>query len=290
MNLLGALLFILAIVIIWLLPSPLLYLFSDLVCFFTFRIMGYRRDVVRKNLIGSFPAISDKELERLIKLFYKNLADIFLEGIWAFTMSKKQILKRYRILNPELLQQFSDSGRSIIGVTGHYCNWEWGSLSASSQTKMNVVAFYKPINNRFIDKIAKWNRSRFGTALAPIKETSVSFQKYKEIRTIYLMVSDQGMPKQFSIKAYWINFLNRDTPFLHGMEKHARLNNLPVIYIDIQRVRRGYYTYELSILTSKPGELKEGVLTEMYARKLESVILKKPENWLWSHNRWKLSR
>ena len=290
MSLIGAFFFILAIAFVWILPVPLLYLFSNFMCFFTHRIMGYRLNVVRKNLRDSFPSISDKELERLTKLFYKNLADIFLEGIWAFTMSKKQILKRFRILNPELLTQFYESGQSVIGVTAHYTNWEWGSLSASSQTKLNVVAFYKPINNRYIDKIAKWNRSRFGTTLAAIKETSMTFQKYKEIRTIFLMVSDQGMPKEFAGKAYWIRFLNHDTAFLHGLEKHARSNNLPVIYNDVQRVKRGYYTFELSVLTSKPLELKEGVLTEMYARKLESIILRKPENWLWSHNRWKLSR
>ena len=104
------------------------------------------------------------------------------------------------------------------------------------------------------------------------------------------MAADQGMPKKFAERAYWVQFLNRDTPFLHGMEKHARLNNLPVVYVDVQRIKRGYYTLELSILTTKPLELSEGALTELYARKLESIILKKPENWLWSHNRWKLTR
>jgi KDO2-lipid IV(A) lauroyltransferase len=290
MSLISAFFFILAVVFVGILPAPVMYLLSNLIRLFIHRIMGYRKEVVLKNLKGSFPGISDKELERLIKLFYKNLADIFLEGIWAFTMTKKQILKRYKIIYPEVLQEFYDSGHSIIGVTGHYTNWEWGSLSASSQTNLNVVGFYKPINNRYIDKLVRWNRSRFGTTLAPIKETSATFQKFKETSSIYLMVSDQGMPKVFAEKAYWIKFLNRDTAFLHGMEKHARINNLPVVYIDVQRVKRGYYEYELSVLTTDPNSLNNGVLTEMYARKLESVILKQPENWLWSHNRWKLSR
>jgi len=104
------------------------------------------------------------------------------------------------------------------------------------------------------------------------------------------MAADQGMPKKFAERAYWVQFLNRETAFLNGMEKHANLNNLPVVYMDVQRIRRGYYTIELSVLTTKPGELEKGALTEMYARKLESIILKKPENWLWSHRRWKYSR
>jgi KDO2-lipid IV(A) lauroyltransferase len=161
---------------------------------------------------------------------------------------------------------------------------------ASLQTDFNVIAFYKKLNNKYTDKFARWSRSRFGTTLASINETSLTFEKNKDIKTLFLMAADQGMPKEFSSRAFWIQFLNHDTPFLHGMEKHSRLNNLPVIYIDVQRIKRGYYTVELSVLTTKPLELKEGALTEMYARKLESIILNKPENWLWSHNRVKLSR
>jgi KDO2-lipid IV(A) lauroyltransferase len=290
MNVPGALFFFLAVIFIWLLPVPLLYAFSDLLRVITFRVIGYRNDLVRKNLKNSFPGIPDKELKRLTYLFYKNLADILMEGIWAFTISRKQVIKRYRIINPEVIKPFSDSGQSIIGVTGHFANWEWGSLSASLQTDFNVIAFYKTINNKYIDKFVRWSRSRFGTTLASINETSLTFERNRNIKTLFLMAADQGMPKKYSEKAYWINFLNHNIPFLHGMEKHARLNNLPVIYIDIQRVRRGYYTVELSVLTAKPLEYSEGTLTELYARKLESIILRKPENWLWSHNRFKLAR
>jgi KDO2-lipid IV(A) lauroyltransferase len=290
MNLLSALFFIIGVIFIGLMPVPLLYGFSNLIRLILFRVIGYRKDVVEKNLEGAFPGILDNELKRITQLFYKNLADVFIEGIWAFTMSQKQILNRYRIINPEILEPFSSSGQSVIGVTGHYTNWEWGSLSASAQTDFNIVAFYKRINNRYIDKLVQWNRSRFGTTLASINETTLTFEKYKDKKTIFLMAADQGMPKKFAERAHWIQFLNHDTPFLHGMEKHARFNNLPVIYVEVQRIKRGYYTVELSVLTTKPLELKEGALTEMYARKLESVILKKPENWLWSHRRWKLTR
>jgi Kdo2-lipid IVA lauroyltransferase/acyltransferase len=290
MNLSGALLFFLAVLFIGLLPAPLLYVFSNLLRFIAYWIIGYRRDVVKKNLESSFPGIPNNELKRFTHLFYKNLADILLEGIWAFTISRKQILNRYRIINPEVIMQFSDSGQSIIGVTGHYANWEWGSLSAGQQTDFNVVAFYKPLKNKYIDRFVRWSRSRSGTTLASINETTLTFEKCKYTKTLFLMAADQGMPKKFSERAYWIQFLNHDTPFLHGMEKHARFNNLPVIYVNIQRVRRGYYTVELSVLTTKPLELEQGALTEIYARKLESVIIKKPENWLWSHNRFKLTR
>jgi KDO2-lipid IV(A) lauroyltransferase len=290
MNFLGAILFIFGVLFVGILPVPILYGLSDLLRLIVYNIIGYRRELVKKNLEGSFPGISEKELNRLIKLFYRNLADILIEGIWAFTISRKQLLKRYILINPEVLESLSSSEQSIIGVTGHYANWEWGSLSGRLQTGLNVIAFYKPLNNKWIDKIVRRSRSRFGTTLTAITETTLTFEKCKNTKTLYLMAADQGMPKKFSERAYWIKFLNQEIPFLHGPEKHARFNNFPVVYFDVQRLRRGYYTIELSVLTYSPLELEEGKLTEMYARKLESVILKKPENWLWSHNRFKLAR
>jgi len=290
MNLLIAFLFLIGVIFIWLLPAPLLYLFSDFLRVIIYYIIGYRRDVVKKNLESAFPDITEMELKRITRLFYKNLVDIFLEGIWAFSITPKKLLNRYRMINPEILEQFSLSGKSVIGVTAHYTNWEWGSMSGRLQTDYNVIVFYKTLNNRYIDKFVRQSRSKFGTTLVSINETSKTFEKCKDTKTLFLMAADQGMPKKFLDKAYWIQFLNHDTPFLHGMEKHATLNNLPVVYMDVQRVRRGYYTIELTILTTKPIELEKGALTEMYARKLESIILKKPENWLWSHNRWKHAR
>jgi KDO2-lipid IV(A) lauroyltransferase len=290
MSILGAFFFFFAVIFIGLFPFPFLYAFANFIKLVIYRLIGYRKEVVKQNLEGSFPGITKNEVDRLTNLFYKNLADVFIESIKAFTMSRKQIHRRHRIINPEVLDHFYNSGQSVIGVTAHYNNWEWGSLSASLQTKFKVIAFYKQLNNKYIDRFVLWSRSRFGTTLASIKETTLTFETFKDAKTIFLMASDQGMPKHIADKSYWVNFLHRDTPFLYGLEKHARLNNLPVIYTDIQRVKRGFYTIELTVLTANPLELEEGVLTEMYARKLESVIVKKPENWLWSHRRWKFSR
>lgn len=290
MQLIGVSLFLLAVIIIGLLPFPLIYGYSYLNRIIICRIFRYRLKTVIQNLRGCFPNMTSYEEELIISKYYLNLSDIFLESIKAFTMSRNQVINRHRIVNPEILDQFYTTNQSFIAVTGHYCNWEWGSMSASLQSHYNTVAFYKPLNNVYIDKFVRWSRSRFGTTLASIKETSLTFEKYSKTPTIFLMASDQGMPKRYKDRAIWIKFLNRDTAFLHGLEKHSTNNNLPVVYVDVQRIKRGFYTVELTVLTNNPKELGEGEITELYARKLESVILKKPENWLWSHRRWKLSR
>ncbi len=290
MSILVAFFFFLGIIIVGIFPFPLLYGFSNLLKFIVYRIFGYRKKVVISNLQGSFPDMSRKEIEKISGKFYKNLADVFLESIKGFTMSRKQIINRHKIINPQVIEEFYKSGQNVIGVTGHYNNWEWGSLSASLQTNYNVVALYKELNNKPINRFVLWSRSRCGTTLASIKETAATFEKYKNTKTVFLMAADQGMQKHQTEWAYWVQFLNRETPFLHGLEKYARLYNMPVVYIDIQRVKRGFYTNELSVLTENPLELQEGELTKLYAQKLESIIRKQPENWLWSHRRFKYSR
>lgn len=288
MKLILTIAFLFFVLFIGILPFSVLYLFSGLVYFILLHVSRYRKEIVKQNLISTFPDLNQNEIEKLIRLFYKNLSDILIEGIKSFTMSHTQINKRHHILNPEILDPYFEQGKSIIAVTGHYANWEWGSLSAGLQSNYNIVAFYKPLSNKWIDMFLRWSRSRFGTTLASISETTTTFEKFKSKKTIFIMAADQSPAK--TEKAIWVDFLGKDTAFLHGPEKHAINNNYPVFYVDIQRKKRGYYTLELSCLVENPAGIPENEITRKFGKRLETTIKAHPENWLWSHRRWKLSR
>jgi len=232
--------------------------------------------------------MDEQEMQQLIKLVYQNLSDVLLEGIKAFTMSRRQFIKRHKVIIPDFLKAYYESGISIIGVTGHINNWEWGSISASYQVSHKILAFYKPLSNKWIDKLVLWSRIKSGTTLASITETSLTFERWKGTPTIFLMVADQSPASKD--KAYWVDFLGRETAFLHGPEKHARNNDYPVMFTEIRRVKRGYYEVHLSLLAEKPSALPDGEITRRYVAKLNSLIRSEPQNWLWSHRRWKLSR
>lgn len=252
-------------------------------------VIRYRRAIVEDNIKrSSIPEMGSKELKKLVHTIYKNMTDVLIEGIKGFTLSNKTLLDRYKILNPEVLNPYYEKGQSIIGVLGHYNNWEWGSLAAAKQLKHKIVALYKPLSNKHIDRYAIKIRARYGTELASIYKTSLTFEENVNKSTFFLLVADQSPSNER--KAYWINFLGRNTAFLHGPETHAKKNNLPVFFIDIQRVKRGYYEVELVLLTENPGALEDGEITRRYAHKLEEQILKNPENWLWTHRRWKLTK
>jgi KDO2-lipid IV(A) lauroyltransferase len=290
MKVITAVLFFIFIWLFALIPFFLLYQISNVFYWLLYHVFGYRKKIILKNLTECFPTKSEKEIKALLPSVYKNITDNILEGIKAFTMTSKQIVKRHKIVNPEIFEDYFKKGQSIIAVAGHYGNWEWGSISASLQTNYNMVALYKPLSNKLIDNFIRKSRQRSGTVLASMFETSETFKKYKDTPSVFLMAADQSPGRKYIEKAHWINFLGRDTAFLHGPEKYAKNNNYPVMYVDVQRIRRGYYEIELSILADKPMELKDGESTARFAKKLESIIYTEPVNWLWSHNRWKLTR
>lgn len=275
-------------VLIGLIPFFLLYPISDFVSFLLLHVFRYRRDVVEDNIKKSFPEMDQKEVRKIVHHFYRNLSDILLEGIKAFTMTRKQIVKRHKVVNPEVLHPYFEKGMSIISLPSHYTNWEWGSMSGSLQLEHKNIALYKPLNNKWVDRFTRWSRSKYGTELASIYKTIETFERNKSEQVIYILASDQS-PSQGN-RAKWVRFLGRDTAFLFGPEKYARRYQYPVFFVDIHRIKRGYYELTLSLISDDPQQLPEGEIIRRYAASLERAIQKKPENWLWSHRRWKLSR
>lgn len=289
MNFILAVILIFFILLIGIIPFFLIYLFSDLMFFLLYRVFGYRKKVIYDNLALSFPDKDENELKQLVGLAFKNLTDVIVEGIKGFTMTDNQIRRRHKILNPEIIEPYFKEGKSVIALPTHYGNWEWGALSPGLFVQdFNVVGFYKQLSNPFVDRFLRKNRSRTGTTLVSIYDTPRTFEKLKDTPTIYIMAADQSPSNPR--KSYWVDFLGRDTAFIHGPENYARQYDIPLVYAEIQRVKRGYYELSLSVMADNPTELEKGEITKRYAKMLESQINKKPENWLWSHKRWKLTR
>ncbi len=288
MQYIGYIFFRFLVFIFSLIPFWALYIYSDILYFFFFYIVKYRKDVVFNNLKNSFPEKSEKEILKIAKGFYKNLSDITLESIKGLSMSKKTLKKRYPVVNIELLDEYFDKKQNLIGLAAHYTNWEWGVISFGFQFKHKSIGLYKPLTNKYIDNYVKKARAAWGMNLVSIKNTRKSFEKKYEKPAIFFMISDQS-PSNLK-KAKWVKFLNRDTACLHGAELYAKKYNIPLIFGDVQRIKRGYYEVRLSVFEENPQKTKDGEITERYMHKIEQIIKSKPENWLWSHKRWKHKR
>lgn len=269
-------------------PFWILYRISDFIYLLFWYIFEYRKKVVLQNLANSFPEKTIDERKILAKKFYRHLCDILVEGIKVFTMKHKNIIKRHKILNPNVLDNYFKNGNNVIAVSAHYGNWEWGAISGGLQTKLKVIGIYKPLSNPYIDKYLRKTRARGGTELAPMSETVETFNKTYNEPCAFVMIADQS-PTNMEMSV-WMDFLNQETACLHGPEKYAKKYNLPIVFLDIQKVKRGYYHITVSDLVKDPQAYTKDEITITYMKKLEEIILKKPEYWLWSHKRWKKKR
>ena len=265
-----------------------LYRVSDLFYLFLLYVLKYRREVVMENLRISFPEKSPEELQRIARGFYHHLCDIVVEGVKAFSMKEKDIRKRYQVTNPEILDPWFKRKKSVMVVLGHYNNWEWGSLAGGIYFKHNPVAFYRPISNPFIDNYVRKTRAKMGMTLEPVSRTSKTFKELRDTPSMVIMVADQS-PMNLK-QAFHVHFLGQDTAVMHGTEKHAVANDYPLFFVDVQKVKRGFYNVTFEPLVESPVNREPGFITQQFMNRLEQQIRKDPRYWLWSHRRWKHTR
>ncbi len=275
--------------IVTLLPLRVLYLFSGLLFPIFYYFPGYRRKVVETNLRNAFPEKSEKERTAIEKKFYHHFCDLIVETLKLTHMSNKQLMRRMSYTDPELFDRLYDEGRDVIIILGHYGNWEWTNI-LPAYTKHRNVPIYKPLHNKYFDKFMFDMRSRIDCDLVAMSNIVREIIKNRRInrRALYGFVSDQTPPRA-EIK-FWTSFLNQDTPVYLGAEKIAAKYDMAVIFINIQKVRRGFYTLTPELLFEHAAGLPEHLITETHVRRLEEIIKEKPEFWLWSHRRWKYKR
>ncbi len=278
---------ILFIYLISLLPHWILYGISDFFYLLIYHLFGYRKKVVRENLLNSFPEKSTAELRSFERKFFRNLTDVMVETIKEFTISTKEIKKRYQFINPSVFQHHFDQGKSVMMLMGHYSNWEYG-VTAPLWVPQDCWAVYGKIENPVMDKYLVRTRQRFGFTLYPMEETYNVMLSHQQGQKLYMFMADQS-PHHGKIK-YWLNFLNQETPVHLGAEKLSKMLDLAIVFIDIQRVKRGYYQITATTLYEDAKSTNEYEITHRYFEILESIIRKKPENWLWSHKRWKYKK
>jgi len=273
-----------------LLPLWIHYIFSDLLYILVYRLLHYRIKIIRKNLANSFPEKTEAERIEIEKGFYHWFCDYLVETIKMMTISEKQLRKRMVFVGTELVDQCLREGQSCALYLGHYCNWEWiTSIPLWVTEKAACGQIYHPLENTEFDRLMLKQRCRFGAISIPMAETLRQLMKFKseKVTSVIGYISDQT-PFWNNIH-HWLTFLNQDTPVLTGTERLVTKMKQAVFYLDVRRVKRGYYEAEYKLITREPHKMKEFEITDTYFRMLEESIRRAPAYWLWSHNRWKRS-
>jgi len=267
-----------------LLPFVVLYLLSDLAAFVLFSVTRYRKGVVLENLLIAFPAKTDSERLAIAKQFYRNFTDNFVETLKLLSISGSAFDKRVAI-DITACNALATQGKNFQFNSGHQMNWEYASLAISKHLKVPWLAVYKKLNNTAVEKLVTGVRSRFGATMVAIEDYGFRMPSLMKKQYALGLIADQNPALPHS--AYWLNFFSRPAPFLAGTDKGARRNKTAVVFVNIVRLRRGYFKLELDIITENAEHFNDGELTRIYRTYLQEKITQQPSNYLWSHRRWK---
>ena len=276
-----------------LLPLSVLYVISDVILYpLVYYVVKYRLKIVRKNLHNSFPEKTKTELKILEKRFYHHFSDLLVEIIYGYRATDEQMRKHVVFENVELVEKLALQTNGVIAYLGHICNWEWIAdlskrFSNASMIEYNV---YRQLKSTSADKMMLELRGKRGGEYVEKNQLLRKLVVLRHSEHPYLigMVADQKPSKRSSY--IWTQFLHQETAFLDGSEVLAQKFGFSAVYARIESIKRGYYSIRFEVITENPDTMQPGEMTKKYATLLEQNISSQPEQWLWTHNRWKWGR
>lgn len=269
-------------------PWRLMYVMSDGLYYIVYYVAGYRRKIVRRNLVESFPMKSEQEIKRIEKKFYHFFVDMIFESCKLAFMSQREMKQRMKFINVEEVNAMIRQGRSNAIYLGHYGNWEWvSSMPLWLDKRMTGAQIYHKLSNKHMDRLMLSIRERMGAACVEMHKTARYVTELMAGHKVCVIgfIADQSPRKKDS--RHFLHFLNHNTPVLTGTEKIIKHYGFEAWYLDVRRVKRGYYEAEFVRLHETPHALPDFELTAIYYQMLEKCIKEHPELYLWSHKRFR---
>jgi len=242
--------------------------------------------MVWRNLSLAFPDKNAEEINEINIQFYKNFCDQVVETIKLFKATPAEISQRFEV-DTTIYDTLFSEGRHVLQATSHQFNWEWGNWILNHHTQFHLRIIYMIQKNKNMEQLVNEYRVRYGTELIPANDLKAMMTD-PEKPTMTVFLADQNPSDRK--RAAWVNFFGREIPFHRGLEILARRKGHAVVFDEMIRVKRGHYKSVSKLVFEDGSRTEEGEITEAYVQFLEASIKRQPENWLWSHNRWKHAR
>ncbi len=272
-------------------PFGLLYVRSDIFFFLVYHVVRYRRKVVRNNLVNSFPEKGEKEIKGIEKQFYHNLCDLAVEICKLLVMKPEDLKRRVTFTNSEIVAELYEKQKSLFVALPHSGNWEWFGKIMHTLSPHKCAAIYKRVENDDFEKLMYQIRTSYNLENEQMIEANLALKALaarRDLLNSVVIVADQS-PRGVKTD-YWTDFLNQDTCWFTGLERMAKFLDYAVVFAEMRRVKRGYYEVTFKKICDDSRETENGFIMEQYVCLLERFINDNPDNWLWSHRRWKHSR
>ena len=241
------------------------------------------KDLIFKNIKKALPDLNDKEIKRINNKMWNNYGRIFAE--YMFLKNLRSNLNKSNIIvdGQEILDQIKKTNTPVVFISGHFSNFELMAMQIE-KAGIKLAAIYRPLNNKFLNIIMERVRKKH-ICKVQIKKGITGLRDviklYKKNYSTALMI-DQRVSEGIKIK-----FFNHDASTTTIPAQLVKKFKMPIVPIFIERFEK----INFKITIRQPLHFSENdtieTITEDLNQILEEMILKKPDQWIWSHNRWK---
>ena len=271
-------------------------------CFLIFKILGPRlssnlggkifeiigpffrsEKIINSNIKKALPDINFKNLKKIKRFMWNNYGRTFAEYMFIKEFRNGKISKNIEIDGQEILEKIKKENSQVIFISGHFSNFELMAMHLE-KSGINLCAIYRPLNNIFLNGIMERIRKKY-ICKKQIKKGLVSLRQLIALKKNNF--STAIMIDQRVSEGILSNFFNHEALTTTIPAQLVKKFNIPIVPVYIERI--GNINFKICI--SKPIYFDEDTTTDKITdelnRILEKMILNKPENWIWSHNRWK---
>ena len=236
-----------------------------------------------KNLENSKIANSKKERKNIVNSMWGNYGRILAEYVFIKKYRNDVYTKNIEVVGNDILEKIKQNKEPVIFVSGHFNNFELMAMYIE-KSGIDLAAIYRPLNNIFLNPIMEKIRKNYickKQVKKGISGTKEILRYFKNGTSIALMI-DQRVSEGINCKFFDNKALTTTIP-----AQFVKKFNCKVTPIYIQRLKAD--NFKLEIL--KPIEFSKDETIESITlnlnKVLENLIRKNPEQWIWSHNRWK---
>ncbi len=241
------------------------------------------KKIIKLNLLKAIPDLNHNERKRIIQKMWSNYGRMLSEYIFIKDFRNDNLINNLQIEGQEILEKIKKNNERVIFISGHFNNFELMAMHIE-RSGINLAAIYRPLNNQFLNFIMEIIRKKH-ICKNQIKKgfsgTKQLLSFFKNGSSIALMI-DQRVSQ--GIKAKFFNHMALTTTIPAQFVKKFCCKVIP-IYIERTEGVKFKLTIHEPIKYSEDDTI-EFITTDLNTV-LEKMILKNPEQWIWSHNRWK---
>ena len=241
------------------------------------------KDLIRSNILKALPSLKDHEIDDISKKMWTNYGRILAEYIFIKDFRNTKLKNNIEINGQEILDKIKKNNEPVIFVSGHFNNFELMAMHIE-KSGVNLAAIYRPLNNKFLNFIMEKIRKKYickNQVKKGISGTKQLLSFFKKKTSIALMI-DQRVSQ--GIKS---EFFKNDAFTTTIPAQFIKKFKCKVVPIYIERVKDVHFrlTIQEPLIYSNDETIESITLNLNHV--LEKLILKNPEQWIWSHNRWK---